>query len=87
MLSYRNASLASKQQTPTLPLPSCLRIPTFCITAKSLFTSLDGSDMLPTCRRHFSPTFTSALPPHYRQNNIYTDKTAATFSVHRPTAN
>ena len=29
--------------------------------------------MLPTCRRHFSPTFTSALPPHYRQNNIYTD--------------
>lgn len=33
--------------------------------------------MLPTCLRHFSPTFTSALPPllppHYRQNNICTD--------------
>ena len=50
--------------------------------------------MLPTCLRHFSPTFTSALPPHYRQNNIctdiytdiYTDKTVSTFSVHRPTA-
>lgn len=43
---YRNASLASKQQTPTLPLPSCLRIPTFCITAKSLFTTLEVSDMV-----------------------------------------
>ena len=51
--------------------------------------------MLPTCLRHFSPTFTSALPPllppHYRQNNIYTDiytdKIASTFSVHRPAAN
>ena len=35
------------------------------------------TDMLPTCLRHFSPTFTSALPPllppHYRQNNICTD--------------
>ena len=75
--------------------------PAFCITAKSLFTTLDVSDMvtdkvsdiycrqptpnktitywfsiiflsdiLPTCLRHFSPTFTSALPPllppHYR---------------------
>ena len=33
--------------------------------------------MLPTCLRHFSPIFTSALPPllppHYRQNNICTD--------------
>ena len=29
--------------------------------------------MLPTCLRHFSPTFTSALPPHYRQSNICTD--------------
>lgn len=42
-----------------------------------------------------SPTFTSALPPllppHYRQKeiytDIYTDKTASTFSVHRPAAN
>ena len=82
--------------------------PAFCITAKSLFTTLDVSDMvtdkvsdiycrqptpnktitywfsiiflsdiLPTCLRHFSPTFTSALPPllppNYRQNNICTD--------------
>lgn len=96
--------------------------PAFCITAKSLFTTLDVSDMvtdkvtdiycrqptphktitywfsiiflsdmLPTCLRHLSPTFTSALPPllppHYRQKEIYTDKTASTFSVHRPAAN
>ena len=41
-----------------------------------------------------SPTFTSVLPPHYRHyyrqkeicTDIYTDKTAVTFSVHRPTA-
>ena len=57
------------------------------------------SDIFPICLQHFSPTFTSALPPllppHYRQNNIctdiysdiYTDKTASTFSVHRPAAN
>ena len=50
--------------------------------------------MLTTCLRHLSPTFTSALPPHYRHyyrqkeiyTDIYTDKTAVTFSVHRPTA-
>ena len=50
--------------------------------------------MLPTCLRHLSPTFTSALPPHYRHyyrqkeiyTDIYTDKTVSTFSVHRPTA-
>ena len=29
MTAARNASLASKQQTPTLPLSSCLRIPAF----------------------------------------------------------
>ena len=45
-----------------------------------------------------SPTFTSVLPPplppHYRHyyrqkeicTDIYTDKTAVTFSVHKPTA-
>ena len=52
------------------------------------------TDILPTCLRHLSPTFTSALPPHYRHyyrqkeicTDIYTDKTAVTFSVHRPTA-
>ena len=58
------------------------------------FSIIFLSDMLPTCLRHLSPTFTSALPPHYRHHyrqkeiytDIYTDKTAATFSVHRPTA-
>ena len=50
-----------------------------------------------------SPTFisdiyigiTATLPPHYRHyyrqkeicTDIYTDKTAVTFSVHRPAAN
>ena len=98
--------------------------PAFCITAKSLFTTLDVSDMvtdkvsdiycrqptphktitywfsiiflsdiLPTCLRHFSPTFTSALPPllppHYRQNNICTDILHRHFTPtkqHQPSA-
>ena len=61
------------------------------------FSIIFLSDMLPTCLRHLSPTFTSALPPHYRHHyrhyyhtkkytDIYTDKTVSTLSVHRPTA-
>ena len=118
-------SFSNIPQTQTLPLPSCLRIPAICITAKSLFyhprclrhgyrqslrhllsvTTPNKTitywfsiiflfDIFPTCLRHFSPTYTSALPPllppNYRQNNICTDilhrQKASTFSVNRPAA-
>ena len=73
-------------------MSSYLIIPVIFITAKSFSPFLKSPTWLPTK----FPTFTSALrhitatlPPHYRQKeictDIYTDKTAATFRVHRPT--
>ena len=49
------------------------RQPTPHKTITYWFSIIFLSDIFPTCLRHFSPTFTSALPPHYRQNNICTD--------------
>lgn len=71
----------------------CCRQPTPHKTITYWF-SIIFFDILPTCYRHLSPTFTSVLPPHYRHyyrqkeiyTDIYTDKTVSTFSVHRPTA-
>lgn len=79
--------------------PTFLSVTTPHKTITYWFSIISLSDILPTCLRHFSPTFTLALPPllppHYRQDNvctdiytdIYTDKTASTFSVHRPALN
>ena len=53
------------------------RQPTSHKTITYWLSSIFLTDTLPTCLRHLSPTFTSALPPllppHYRQNNICTD--------------
>ena len=78
---YRQIFFLPPLKSPTwLPTKS----PTFIVgnqlpikTITYWFSIIFLSDMLPTCLRHFSPTFTSALPPllppHYRQNNICTD--------------
>ena len=39
-------------QTPTFTLPSCLKIPAFCITAKSFSPFLMSPTWLPTSLRH-----------------------------------
>ena len=59
------------------PYLHALEYPLFASPPNLFLPPLKYPTWLPTCLRHFSPTFTSALPPllppHYRQNNICTD--------------
>lgn len=78
------------------------KLPTFIVgnplpqkTVTYWVSSIFLSDILPTCLRHLHRHYrhyyrhitakTIFAPTFY--TDIYTDKTASTFSVHRPTAN